>query len=156
MRPNILNRLTLSEEAVNESIATIRNTLIRLRLTQKTPQDLAVLAVYFGIGWLLSNRMEDTEGLRNLFARLLKLLTAELKTTEPFSAACYDACADVLETFKAFLSNVTPEDMREAEVLVHRDGSVPLLDEFLNEVTDPNAEEDAEEINPTASERNPD
>lgn len=127
----------LPEKVVQDSLSVMRTTLMRLRLSQKKPQDLVVLAVYWAIGLHLSGRMEEADQLRATFANLLVMFQAEAYRAGPMSGTVYDACMDALPVFEATLRQTTMADMRTAETFVSNGGGVPELRAFLDIIEKP-------------------
>ena len=127
----------LPEKVVQDSLSVLRTTLMRLRLSQKKPQDLVVLAVYWAIGLHLSGRMEEADQLRATFSALLEMFREEVYRPGSMSGEVYDACLDALPLYEAFLRQTTIGDMNTAQAFIAKNGGVPEMRAFLDCIEKP-------------------
>jgi|GEM_PF-2164218 len=111
------------------------NSLIRMRLSGINGKDLGVLVACFGQAWLLTEHMDNAQGLKLQIeqgvADLTKLLTAEERT---LSQEAFDLLYGLIDLTMRIVEVSTKNEYAVASKKLESIGSVEFVDNFLLEM----------------------
>lgn len=128
-----LNNLPMPGEKAAAIVRESKLRLTSMRISPKRPADITSVALFFGVCWLLAEKMTEVKAMQELLSRAILLLTREWKVEGPLTPEAYTAAMDALEFAPKILEIVTAQEyidatalIRDSDTLAHIDGHLDM------------------------------
>lgn len=131
----LLTRLPISPDIAKSLTSKMLAGLMHMRMAEKNVHDLLAAVVYFGTVWMASDRMDETDALRNIFGRAIIALEDDLKADGPLAAETLDICTDAAQLGRQVLMHLTTIEFVEISTTLKKDGVLPIVDAALEEIS---------------------
>ena len=132
----LLAKLPMPADVLKNYRSKTEKSLLRMRLNGINVADSLACVIHFGTAWLAADRMEETEGLRELSGDLIEALGAASSSGGEFPAELFTRCTEALDTTYAVLSHLTTAEYLAVTNSLRAAGTLPLVDKALALIED--------------------
>ena len=134
--PKFLNNLPMPDDRISELVSATKNRLVSMRLSERHQNDITSVAMFFGICWLLAEKMKEEKPLQDTISRGILLLTREWKMSGPLGAEAYTAAMEVTDLLPQILKAVSVQEYLDASALIRDSGTLDQIDGHLNKAAE--------------------
>ena len=127
----LLRNLPISPDLAKKQTKHMVAALLRMRMTGKTVHDMTGCVIFFGIAWIASDRMNETEALRAIFEKAIVALETDLKSEGVLSPEAFEICSDAADLVYELLIRLTTTEYLELSDKLRDEGFLPLVDSAL-------------------------